>query len=81
LIVTATETLDSILQYVLEIKLMCKRIDERLHVLENNNNLNIQREIDMLPSLPMDCFEDINNFEIVLTSDEAQLQLVCINFF
>ncbi|XP_020299051.1 probable serine/threonine-protein kinase DDB_G0278509, partial [Pseudomyrmex gracilis] len=62
----ATETLNSILRYVLEIKLMCKRIDERLHVLENNgNNINIGRNIDMLPQLPMDCFEDINNFEII----------------
>jgi len=30
----------------------------------------------MLPQLPMDCFEDINNFEIILASEEAQSQLV-----
>lgn len=60
---------------------MCKRIDERLHVLENNgNNINIPRNIDMLPQLPMDCFEDINNFETILASEEAQSQLVYIHF-
>jgi len=70
------------LRYVLEIKLMCKRIDEHLHVLENNdNNINIDRNIDMLPTLPMDCFEDINNFEIILASKEAQSQLICIHFY
>jgi len=59
---------------------MCKRIDE--HVLENNgNNINIDHNIDMLPPLSMDCFEDINNFEIILTSEEAQSQLVCIHFY
>lgn len=56
---------------------MCKRIDERLHVLENNgNNINIGRNIDMLPQLPMDCFEDINNFEIISACKEAQSQLI-----
>lgn len=60
---------------------MCKRIDERLHVLENNDNKNTHRNIDMLPQLPMDCFEDINIFEIILASEEAQSQLVCIIHF
>lgn len=61
---------------------MCKRMDERLHVLENNgNNKNTHRNIDMLPQLPMDCFEDINNFEIILASEEAQSQLVCMIHF
>lgn len=60
---------------------MCRRIDERLHVLENNgNNLNIHRNIDMLPQLPMDCIEHINNLEIILASEEAQSQLVCIQY-
>lgn len=80
-VIIATKTLDSILRYILEIKLMCKRIDERLHVSENNgNNINIPRNIDMLPQLPMDCFEDINNFEIILASEEAQSQLVCVQY-
>jgi len=79
---TATETLNSILRYVFEIKLMCKRIDKRLHVLENNgNNINIDRNIDMLPPLPMDCFENINNFEIILASKKAQSQLICVPFY
>lgn len=60
---------------------MCKQIDERLHGLENNDNKNTHRNIDMLPQLPMDCFEDINNFEIILASEEAQSQLVCIIHF
>lgn len=50
------------LRNVFEIKLMCKRFDERLHVLENNGNINIHRNHNV-PSLPMDCLEDINNFE------------------
>lgn len=61
---------------------MCRRIDERLHVLENNdNNKNTHRNIDMLPQLPMNCFEDINNFETILASEEAQSQLARIFFF
>jgi len=57
---------------------MCRRIDERLHILENNgNNVNIHRNINLLPPLLMDCLENINNFEIILVSEEAQSQLVC----
>ncbi|XP_029678559.1 uncharacterized protein LOC115244769 isoform X4 [Formica exsecta] len=41
----ATETLDSILRCVLEIKLMCRRIDERLHVLENNASEEAQSQL------------------------------------
>lgn len=60
---------------------MCKRIDDRLHLLENaNNNVNIHHNIDMLPQLPMNVIEDINNFEVILVSEEAQSQLVSIVF-
>ncbi|XP_029157953.1 putative uncharacterized protein DDB_G0277255 [Nylanderia fulva] len=72
-----TGTLNSILRNVLEIKLMCRRIDERFNILENNNNnINIHRNNNLLPPLPMDCLEDINNFETILVSEEAQSQLV-----
>ncbi|XP_029162264.1 rho GTPase-activating protein gacU-like [Nylanderia fulva] len=74
-----TGTLNSILRNVLEIKLMCRRIDERFNILENNNNnINIHRNNNLLPPLLMDCLEDINNFETILVSEEAQLQLVNI---
>lgn len=57
---------------------MCRRIDERLGILENNRNMNVNHNVDMLPPLPLDCFEDINNFKIILVSEEVQLQLVYI---
>lgn len=34
----------------------------------------------MLPQLPMNVIEDINNFEVILVSEEAQSQLVSIVF-
>lgn len=60
---------------------MCRRLDERLQGLEiNGNNLNIHHNIELLPPLPIDCLEDINNLEMILVSEEAQSQLVCIQF-
>lgn len=52
---------------------MCKQIDKRLHILENNDH-----NFHLLLPLPMDCLENINNFEIILVSEQAQSQLVCI---
>ena len=69
---------------MVEIKLLCKRIDERFNLLGNDHNVNVNvHNIDMLPQLPMNVIEDINNFEGILISEEAQSQLVrivsCLN--
>lgn len=59
---------------------MCGRIDDRLTIFENTNNVNVNHNnINMLPQLPMDNIENINNFEIILASEEAQSQLVNIH--
>lgn len=67
----------------MEIKIICKRLDDRLHILENVNHTtnNTHHNIDMLPHLPMNEIEDINNFEVILASEEAQSQLVWINIY
>ncbi|XP_024869622.1 uncharacterized protein LOC112453236 [Temnothorax curvispinosus] len=71
------ETLDSVLRNVIEIKELCRRIDERLNTMENRNNVNVNHNnIDMLPQLPMNNIEEIDNFEIILASAEAQSQLI-----
>lgn len=33
----------------------------------------------MIPQLPMNQIEDINNFEAILVAEEAQSQLVCLS--
>lgn len=58
---------------------MCKRIDDRLNTIGNATNNFNNNNMDMLPQLPMDCIENIENLEVILASEEAQLQLVCIN--
>lgn len=55
-------------------------MDARLTVIENTTNkVNVNPNIDMLPHLPMDSIEDINNFETMLESEETQSQLVNIH--
>lgn len=70
------QTLDSILRYVIEIKILCTRLDNRLHNVENGNHVINNHNTDMIPQLPMNQIEDIDNFEAILVAEEAQSQLV-----
>lgn len=63
--------------------MICNRLDNRLHFLKNTNPItSVHQNIDIIPQLPMNQIEDINNFEHILISEEAQSQfLVCIAIF